>query len=70
MTGALSYCARCPSLFRELSLLDHLSLHSNDMVLVPPELGNCTALTWLSLNANKLRVLPPSLGHLTNLIRL
>ncbi len=59
-------CPCCSNLAR----LDHLSLHSNDMVLVPPELGACTAMTWLSLNANKLHVLPPSLGQMTNLIRL
>lgn len=40
------------------------------MTLVPPELGECTALTWLSLNANRLRVLPPSLGRLTGIVRL
>ena len=38
-----------PETVSNLRRLDHLSLHSNDMTLLPPEIGACTALTWLSL---------------------
>ena len=60
----------CPWPCSNLALLDHLSLHSNDMRELTPAIGRCTALTWLSLNANKLQQLPPEIGQLTNLSRL
>jgi internalin A len=47
-----------------LSVLD---LRDNDLLSLPPEIGNLDTLQMLNLSGNKLSSLPPEIGNLTRL---
>ena len=47
-----------------------LDLLSNELTLLPPEIGNLTNLQKLELEYNQLTSLPPEIGNLTNLQQL
>ena len=51
----------------ELSKLEMLYLHNNNLTSIPPELGQLSNLKWLDLDNNNLTSLPPELGQLSNL---
>ncbi len=45
----------------------HLDLSLHGLTMLPPEIGQLTALTELYLHNNQLRTLPPEIGQLTQL---
>jgi hypothetical protein len=50
-------------------LLD-IAIHANQLMELPPEIGNLVNLRFLSLGDNKLTRLPPAIGRMQGLIRL
>jgi len=45
-------------------------IDEDEIVYLPPEIGNLTSLTELFLDGNDLTALPPEIGNLTGLTRL
>ena len=50
--------------------LTALSFNENQLIELPPEIGQLTNLIELNLNKNQLIALPPEIGQLTKLLRL
>ncbi len=45
----------------------YLDLSGEGLTILPPDIGDLTALTTLDLGGNQLTALPPEIGDLTNL---
>ena len=45
-------------------------IDEDEIVYLPPEIGNLTSLTELDLDGNQLTELPPEIGNLTGLTKL
>lgn len=54
----------------QLTSLEALYLHNNQLNTLPPEIGQLTKLTLLVSTENQLRQLPPQIGQLTALVEL
>jgi Leucine-rich repeat (LRR) protein len=60
------FAALIPEL-SQLTNLQHLNLHGNQLTSLPPEISQLTNLQHLDLSRNKLTSLPPEFSQLTNL---
>jgi Leucine-rich repeat (LRR) protein len=62
--------AELPPEIGNLTNLEMLFLHNNQLSSLPPEIGNLSNLERLGLYNNQLSSLPPEIGNLSNLINL
>jgi Leucine-rich repeat (LRR) protein len=56
--------------FQKYKDLEELNLEKNNLVTLPPEIGQLHRLQKLNLSNNKLTVLPPEIGGLKKLQKL